>query len=170
MRLEWGIDYQLLAREELRHLWVPDLAFPRRPDGGRLLAEAGCRFYGEDAAPARIARGEESTVRWLRRLPGLLFWCGKVRPGSWRPAPFMSAWLDRLTTSLLGSGLAGSPSWKTPAAVAKPWLPPAAAPALVESLAEKALALLRTSWEESFTSFPNLDLAEGMPDASSRLG
>jgi hypothetical protein len=82
----------------------------------------------------------------------------------------MSAWLDRLTTSLLGSGLAGSPSWKTPAAVAKPWLHPAAAPALVESLAEKALSLFRTSWEESFTSFPNLDLAEGMPDASSRLG
>lgn len=170
MRLEWGIDCQLLAREELQHLWVPDLAFPRRPDEGRLLAEAASRFYGEDAELARIVQSEAATVRWLRRLPRLLFWCGKIRTGSWRPAPFLSAWLDRLTATLLGDGLAGSDAWRTPAAVAKPWFAPAAVPALIESLAEQSISLFRTSWEERFASFPNLDLAEGMPDACGRVG
>lgn len=168
MRLEWGIDCRLLAREELRHLWAPDLAFPRRPDGSRLLAEVGRHFYGEDARPASILRGEAATERWLRRLPRLLFWCGKIRPGPWKPAPWWSAWLDRITASLLGDRLADSPAWRTPSALAKPWLAPAAVPALIESLAKESLSLFRPSWEERFASFPNLDMAEGVRQTGGR--
>ena len=166
MRVEWGVDCRLLEREEWDHLWEFPLHFPRPGAGEELLSRVGRVFYGRDADPVGVMRGEKSIERWMKRLPQIFLWCGKIHPRERRALPLLPGVLNRLTEKILGEGLAGFPAWKTESALAKPWSPQAADLGEVEELGELAIRAFKKGWGEKFASFPNRDLEqEELPSA-----
>ncbi len=166
MRLEWGIDCQLLARPESRPLWWPRLAFPARPDGDLMLAAAGSRYSGGELTAATMDSAGRTAQRWLRWLPWLLYHCGKVRPVGWRrPCPWAAS-LDRLTEVHLGDRWAGRPGRRTAAAVARPWAPAPLTQALIAVHAERCLDAFGAHASHGFSAYSGAAGGEAGPVAA----
>jgi len=165
MRVEWGVDCRLLERKGGEYLWDFPLHFPRGKEG--FLYRVSRAFYGEDADAGEVRLGEESIKRWMKRLPHIFLWCGKIRSRRYRTVPLLPGVLKQLTETILGSGLARFPTWRTESALAKPWQPQPADLREAEELGEEAIEAFRKGWGEQFATFPNsgLENETGLADA-----
>ena len=120
MRVEWGVDCRLLERRDLDFLWNPPLRFP---SDRRILRPSSDSGAGSGKAPVPLIRNKASMVRWVRWLPWILLWAGKIRPGHRKAVPGLSAFVDRTTRKLLGEWLAGAARCRLPAVLAAPCFP-----------------------------------------------
>lgn len=161
MRVEWGVDCALLEQEEMAFLWDACLHFPRREGESSLLSLVGAKFYREDAQASIIARGERSVARWMKWLPWLFLWCGRIYPEKRRGIPLLTPWLRKLTEKVLGEWLEDVEGYKIQVALATSWSPDPDDVQLVLDLGEKGLDAFKRDWAEGFASFGNADMEKG---------
>ena len=162
MRLENGIDCDLLGRNELRFLWDVDIHFPQRSGGSGILPLAGQIFYGEDAREDQLRQGMESQKKWLRRLPRIFLWTGNVCPASPKGViPAVGFCVRPLVRKILGDWLGSAQRWDTMAAVARPLHLESVTLSEAEKLGSQALCAFKAGFAERFDSLENLDLDTG---------
>lgn len=162
MRLEWGIDCRLLALKGVDSLWNPALYFPRREEGESLLGEVGKAFYGTDGAKDSLARGEAAALRWLHRIPKILWWGGHTRAVGLRPNPWCVFVFSRLGRRLVGDLLERWAYFKDAAALARPQQASDEIWGQVVALGESALEGFLQGLAGSFTQLGNPDLYTGL--------
>ncbi len=163
MRLEHGIDCNLLEREDLHFLWDVNIHYPpRRPDGPGLLGAVGKLFYGEEAQEVQISKGIDSQKKWIGRLPWIFQLTGNTRPTRKKGLVSMVGYCTRpLVGKLLGDWLGSVERWDTMAAVARPLPPDPVLLNQADHLGEQALEAFRSGFDDHFATLDNLDLDTG---------
>lgn len=162
MRLEWGIDCRLLQAEGMDFLWQARVEAPTREDGTSLLGRVGGGFYGDEAEEARLSRGWDATVRWLRRIPLLLLWGGHTRPKNRRPNPVLEFAFAKVGGKVVGEWLEGWSFCKDAAALSRPLVATSKVWRQLEALGELAMENFVAGWEEGFSNLGNPDLYLGV--------
>ena len=162
MRLENGIDCDLLSRDELGFLWDVDIHFPQRQGGSGVLLQIGKIFFGGDVQGDQLRQGMESQKKWIRRLPRIFLWTGNTRPASprWGIYP-VGRLVKPLVGKMLGDWIGSAQRWENVAAVARPLCPKSANLSEAEKLGIEALYAFKAGFFERFNSFENLDLDSG---------
>lgn len=163
LRLENGIDCDLLSRDELGFLWDVDIQFPRRQADCEILIQVGKIFFAGDVREAQVRQGMESQKKWVRRLPMIFLWTGNVRPASPKSGIYPFGRLVKpLVGKILGDWLGRVQRWENMAALARPLWPQPAKLSWAEKLGIEALSAFKAGFCEGFDSFENMDLDSGV--------